>query len=59
MVVALDLQAVEVECSRHAADTVVSLEHHRAVAFKRQLVGDGQAHRAGTEHGDALRRGQR
>jgi len=59
MVVTLDLQAVKVEGGRHAADAVVGLEHHRAVALKRQLVGNGQAHRAGTEHGNALRRGHR
>ena len=54
VVIALDLQAIEIEAGGHAANAIVSLEHHRLVAIARQLIGDGQTHRSGAEHGDPL-----
>jgi hypothetical protein len=48
MVIAFDLQPVKVEAGSHATDTVIGFEYHWAMPIARQLVRNGQPHRAGT-----------
>jgi hypothetical protein len=48
MVITFDLQPVKVETGRHATDTVIGFEHHRAMPIARQLVRNGQPHWTGT-----------
>jgi hypothetical protein len=46
----LDIETVEIECSGHTANPVISLEQYRLVAITSQLIGDRKTHRAGTEN---------
>ena len=54
MVITFDLQPIKVEAGRHATDAVIGFEYHRAMPVARQLIRNGQAHRACTQHGDSL-----
>jgi hypothetical protein len=47
MVITFDLQPVKIEAGSHATDTVIGFEHHRTMTVARQLVRNGQPHRAG------------
>jgi hypothetical protein len=49
VVIALDIEAIEVEDGGHAANSVIGLEQHWMMAVACELISNGQAHGACTK----------
>ena len=54
MVIAFNVNAIEVKSGCHAADTIVCLKNNRLMAVLDKLISDSQTHRARAQYCDAL-----